>query len=265
MKKLIPFIGLLFLFLSTIAQNNDKRIVYVEKYDSVLYLYVNPDKYNKMSENNKKEMIKSEADKHSVKMINVINHHKIELWRIYYNDINLVDMWDTNNIDCQMQQKSAETNVVRSLNHPWFFNVSGSIAFKDKWFYANGYSRIGFYLLKGIWDLAVNYMIAYSKEMYNYDDYEVIDCHAVYRPLRSSSNSSFGVDTRVYFPFKKIRFNPFVGLGVSRSSASNNSAWTVPVSVGFSIPTKKGCIDVNYQYDKVIEGTFVVGYTFMLK
>ena len=247
------------------AQTDD-CVAYAENRDNVMFLFVIPNKYDKMLEKDKIDLIRKEVGKEPIRIVNIISAHYVELWRIYFNTITMVDSWNMDEIANKLQTESDDVTTIRNLKHPWFFNLSGSLAYYDNdanMLHFNVYLRSGFYLLKSRWDLAVNYIYGYNKDVGLHQHVE--GNHVVQDSPNDSSSSSFGIDTRVYFPFKKIRFNPFVGLGVSRSSTSDNSAWTVPVSVGFSIPTRKGCFDVNYQYNKVVEGIFVVGYTFMLK
>lgn len=263
MKKLLLIFCLTFTVLSAYTQSDDSCIVYSEKHNEVLYLYMNPDCYNKLSELYKMALIESEAEKNSVKFISVVNAHKIELWSVY-DGTRIIDKWDKNNVEYKTYDNN-ENGAVRSLKHPWFFNISGSMAFtkNDNMFYLTGYGRIGFYLLKGRWDLAVNNVLSYSKEMMNH--VRVENGQVIHDELKHSFTGSFGVDTRVYFPIKSINTSPFVGVGLARTYGDGNKSTAIPVSLGLSVMVKRGSIDACYQYEKTTNGIFVVGYTFMLK
>ena len=258
MKKILLMISITFMFVSAFSQTNDSCLIYAEKQDAMLYLYMNPKEYKKLSLEHKKELIKNEANKHSAVLVSVINGYEIELWRNTYNTIVVVEKWDKNNVNYKYDGKDVSDKNIRNLKHPWFCNVSGSITFNNNnnTFYFSCYGRVGFYLLKSRWDLAVNNTMTYSKEVINYGtDAE----------LKKSFTGYFGIDSRVYFPIQSIKLSPFVGLGLARTYGKNNKSTSIPISLGLSKPTKKGCWDVCYQYAKTTKGIFVVGYTFILK
>lgn len=269
MNKILSLFCLLIMATTALSQSNDARIVHSEKHNDMLYLYMKPDCYTKMSETEKRELVKSEANKNGVKLVNVFGVYKVELWRVNSNKATKIDMWDKN--DIVQSDKGDNHGTIRSLKHPWFFNISGAIsmknhnihdAFSPESTYCSGYVRIGCYLLKGRWDLAINNILSYSstEETVIKEGMEKAE-----HKEEISFNGSFGVDTRVYFPIKSMKISPFVGVGLARSYGDGNKATTIPVSGGLCIMLKRGSVEGCYQYEKTTKGIFIIGYTFILK
>jgi len=257
MRKTMLIFGLIFMVLRSFGQTDGSCVVHVEKHEKILYLYMNPQQYDKLPDTNKKSIIKTEAEKNSVKSVYVISEHRGELWNISYNFVNMVDSWNMNDA---LGSSNDNKTVRRSLEHPWFINFSGSFSCSgpmvkegNDYVNFNTYGRFGFFLLKNRWDLAVNCLIGYNKVLGSQSE------------NKGSFSNSIGFDTRVYFPLKQIKISPFVGLGMAYAFGGGNKSFTIPISVGINVPLKKGCVDVCWQYDKVNKSMFVVGYTFMLK
>ena len=251
MKKIILIFGLILIALQTFAQDDVTCVVHKDKHENMLYLYMDPLQYNKLSDTNKKNIIKTEADKNSVKSIYVISEHRGELWNIGYNFVNMIDYWDMNN-PSEGSNNNKDQGVRRSLKHPFFFNASGSLSSSNNYLNINAYGRYGFFLLKNRWDFALNCLIGYNKGIGE-------------NKSKGNFNNSIGLDTRVYFPLKQIKIKPFAGLGMAYAFGGGNKSFTLPVSVGINFPIKDGYIDICWQYDKVNKSMFVIGYTFMLK
>lgn len=253
MKRVLLTIWMVLLTIYVLAQKENYGVIHIEQNDGVVCLYMDPHVYKTMSEEAKKELIKSNANKYAVKIVNVINNHTVELWRVYYIGAMLVDSWDMNSTDSNMEKMKTTNNPVRSIEHPWFFNISGSMSAINT-VTINGYGRIGFFLMKGRWDMAVNGLVSCLKTSTTSDG------------DKTEYSYSLGCDTRVYFPIKSIKTSPFIGLGVSKLfDNEENESTIIPMSLGVSIKTKKGSIDITYQYEKTMSSVFVIGYTFMLK
>ena len=251
MKRVLLTIWLVLLTISVLAQKDNHGVIHVEQNDGVVCL--DSHVYSTMSEETKKELIKSNANKYAVKIVNVITNHTVELWRVYYIGAMLVDSWDMNSTDSNMEKMKTTNYPVRNIEHPWFVNISASMSTINT-VTINGYGRIGFFLMKGRWDMAVNGLVSCVKTS------------TVAEGDRSDYSYSLGFDTRVYFPIKSIKTSPFIGVGASKYfDDEKNETTVIPVSLGISITTKKGCFDITYQYDKTMSSVFVIGYTCMLK
>ena len=169
----------------------------------------------------------------------------------------MVDAWNKDSVKPLPSKTKKQDDQIRSLQHPWFFNISGALTTGNVFdLYYNGaktynvYGRLGCYLLGGRWDLALSGIIGYNKPS---------------KDATGTYSNSIGVDTRVYMLQSKA-INPFAGVGVAYASSNGESSVTIPISAGLSIPVAgKGCIDFCYQYNKVTKSAFVFGYTHMHK
>lgn len=249
MKRIFLTLWFVLSFLSAVAQTNEKYVVHVEKNGNLLYVYMNPDEYDKLPDKDKKVLVKSEANNNNVTSVYVISAHHGELWQETTEGvINRVDSWDTNTV-AMLPDNNFKQMPARSLKHPWFFNVSGALCFNSPNFYFNLYGRYGFFLRDGKWDLAANLLIGYNKS----------------KGSKGSFSNSIGVDSRMYFPMKRMNINPFVGVGMSFAFGGGNKSFVMPTSLGLNVPLWKGCLDACWQYDKVNKNVLIIGYTFMFK
>ena len=236
---------------AVMSQTTNNYVAHTVIHKDIVYLYMNPGEYGLLSEIGKNSLIKRETREINVKNVYVISGHNGELWQKEDGSVKMIDSWDMDKAETLLVSGKAPSTG-RSLQRPWFFNISGAFGLvkSDGVSTINiyGYGRIGCYLLKGRWDLALNGLFGYSK---------------IRGENEGTKSSSFGIDTRVYV-LKGKAFNPFAGVGLAYSSSGGESSFTIPVSVGASIPIKgKGCIDVCYQYNKVTKSTIIVGYTHM--
>lgn len=245
--------------ISAVSQTNN-CVIHVEKYDYSVCVYVNPEEYSRLSDVEKTTFVKTQAVQYEVNSISVVVAYDVELWQFEDDTVKKIDTWNKN-VVTTLSGNTKETHR-RSLQHPWFFNLSGAINLSvddgivneviatSSTLSYNAYSRLGCYLLKGRWDVALSGMLGYSKP--SIDE-------------KGSYSYSVGVDTRVYI-LKGKAINPFAGVGVAYATSNDETSVTIPLSAGLSIPVKgKGCIDFCYQYNKVTKGALVIGYTYMHK
>lgn len=237
---------------NTMSQITDGCVEKHEKQGKLLYLYMNPNEYKSLSGNSKMTLITEEATKHQVQAVYVVCDHEGELWQMADNSMKMIDSWDKDNATPFKVKK-----FFRSIEHPWFFNLSGAIGMsispesKSNVISgtASGCGRIGCYLLKGRWDLALNGLVGYHFGDENNGSY----------------SNSIGVDTRVYI-LKGKAINPFAGVGLAYAFGGGQSSFTIPISAGMSISVKRnGFIDLCYQYNNVTKSSFIIGYTYMHK
>lgn len=238
------------------SQTTDNYVVQIMEHKEIVYLYVNPLTYGQLSEIGKNTLIERETKELNVKHFYVINGHSGELWQKTNGSVKLVDSWNMDKPSSTLTPVHTPSKS-RSLQHPWFFNISGAFGMavpksSPTTITFSGYGRIGCYLLNDRWDLALNGLIGYNKIVSISDNIN-----------EDFFNGSIGVDTRGYV-LKGKAVNPFVGMGLSYASSNGESSFTIPVSVGMSIPILgKSCLDVCYQYNKVTKSAIIVGYTYM--
>ena len=185
--------------LNAMSQKPGQYVIYTEKHDNIVYLYMNPKEYRLLSDISKTALTEREAVKNQVQTVYVICAYESELWQMTNNSMTKIDSWNKENVTTL--QSNSNTTSPRSLENPWFFNISAALSRqKDtenignpSQLYFNAYGRVGCYLYKRRWDLALNGMIGYNKSS---DD------------NNSSFSNSIGVDSRVYF-LKGNTVHPF--------------------------------------------------------
>ena len=241
---------------SVMSQINHYIIQKIE-YDSITYLYMNPKEYEKLDDVGKTALLKIAANQYQVTSICVISAYNTELWLLDKGVMKMVDSWNKDSVKALSSNTKKQDDQKRSLQHPWFFNISGAISTSgvfDLYYkrakYYNAYGRLGCYLLGGRWDFALSGIIGYCKPSGQAKGYY---------------SNSLGVDTRLYILRGKA-INPYAGVGVAYAIGENESSVTIPLTAGLSIPVAaKGCIDFCYQYNKVTKSAIVMGYTYMNK
>lgn len=256
MKKAILIFGLVIISVISATSQTNNCVIQVVEHKNHIYAYMDPQDYTSRSNNEKISLINNLAQQYNTTVVCVIYAHNSELWRSEHGTMKKVDSWDLDSINNQSTPKKKENR--RSLQHPWFFNLSCSFNYyvggsvlnptSTEYTTINAYCRFGFFMLKGRWDLAVNGMVGFIKA-----DEE------------NPGNLSYtvGADTRVYILKGKI-INPFLGIGVSYAFGENvEPSVTIPFSAGISIPisSETGCFDISYQYNNVTKSMFMFGYT----
>lgn len=256
-RVLLIFWMIVMSVISAMSQTNN-YVVQVEERESKVYVYTNPQEYVRLSDIGKTALLKKEASKYDVKTICVVCGNIVELWQLDGNTLTKVDSWDKDSVATLSGRQKTSASYRRSLKHPWFFNFGGALNYNitddvyttSSTLSYNAYGRLGFYLLKGRWDAAINCLIGYNKTK---------------NDSKGSYSNSIGVDTRVYI-LRGKSINPFAGIGVAYAFGGGESSVTLPITAGLSIPVKgKGSIDFCYQYNKVTKSAFIVGYTYMHK
>ena len=237
--------------ISAMSQTVSNYVVHSEVQNDIMYLYMDPLEYERLSEIGKNTLVNRETKGNDVKSIYVISGHNGELWQNINGSVNMIDSWNMDKVE-EFSVSGVASSTGRSLQRPWFFNISGALGSvkSDGAIAMNiyGCGRVGCYLLKGRWDLAVNGLLGYSKIRGSEEGFK---------------SNSFGIDTRGYI-MKGKAVNPFAGVGLAYSSSGGESSFTIPVSAGASIPIKgKGCVDACYQYNKITKSAIIVGYTHM--
>lgn len=252
MKKILLTLGMVVIFVVNVMSQVNHYVVSVETRDNMAYLYVDPKAYENLDDLGKVALLKATANQYHVSSFCVICSHVTELWQTFGDTIEMIDSWDKDNTT-PLKAKRFQ----RSIEHPWFFNLSGAVGMSISpesesnilSGTVSGCGRIGCYILKGRWDLALNGLVGYN--ISDEDD--------------GSYSNSVGVDTRVYI-LKGKAINPFAGIGLAYAFGSDQSSYTIPISAGMSISVmQNGFIDLCYQYNNVTKSSFIIGYTYMHK
>lgn len=259
MKRIVFTLLLIITTIINVMSQNNHYIYKIVKRPNidVVYLYANPKTYDLLDDIGKAKMVQNVANQYHAASIYVICAHDAELWLPSGDTMKKVDSWNKDSVKHLSGKTKKQDDQIRSLQHPWFFNISGALTTGDVFdLYYNGaitynaYGRLGCYLLSGRWDLALSGIIGYTKPS---------------KDEEGSYSYSAGLDTRVYI-LKGKTINPFAGVGVAYATSNGESSVTIPLSAGLSIPVAgRGCIDFCYQYNKVTKSAFVLGYTYMHK
>jgi len=224
--------------------------------DGKIILYAE-EAYNTLLSVKKNSIIRAVLSDRIEEFAIVRYQYKSELWKKETNNnrVTFIDDWDMNSI-----AKTANITASQKTNsHPWFFYLGAGGTYSDAISDINNLnvsSRLGFFLLKNRWDLAVSYTLNIAGNG-NYDS-----------PL----NSNIGLMTKVYFPIRKINISPYIGTGISYITTSstsdiftiNSDSWDVPLYMGISWFVGHGSLDIGYLYGNNSGSMVTIGYTFSL-
>jgi hypothetical protein len=180
----------------------------------------------------------------------VTYEYKRELWqRDTSGTAVLLDSWDLNILYTpRITLKTLQKTDV----HPWFLQFGLNSSFNEDLFNLNLTGRIGFFLLKNRWDLALSYSFRTNLTEFN-----------------DVTTSDLGLMSRVYFPIQKYNIAPYAGLGISYvwsetytdyADFSTTTSWHVPLYLGVSWFVGPGSLDFGLQISS--NTVFTVGYTF---
>jgi hypothetical protein len=188
-------------------------------------------------------------------LASVAYEYKRELWKKdqFSNTVALLDSWDLNTL---YTPKTTLKTLQKTDVHPWFFYFGLNSNFNEESLSIYLSSRLGFFLLKNRWDLA----LSYSAGLYGrYED-------------GATYNSDLGLMSKVYYPIRKYNISPYAGLGISYLWSEYNDGsyesypattnWDVPVYLGVSWWVGSGSLDFGLQIGD--NSVFTVGYTFSL-
>jgi len=179
--------------------------------------------------------------------------YKRELWQKAASGTAVeIDSWDLNTL---YTPKTTLKTLEKTAIHPWFVSFGLNSNFtsdgNDIGLYLN--ARLGFFLLKNRWDLALSYSLGISGAGDN-----------------SNATSDLGLMSKVYFPIKKYNISPYVGLGISYLWSDVSDGYTdvytstsdIPILLGISWYVGPGSVDAGVQISENNNSVFTVGYTF---
>jgi len=220
--------------------------------DGNINLYATAE-YNSLLPIKKNSIIRTVLSDRTENFVIVHYQYKSELWKkeTKNNRVTLIDTWDMNSIAKTANVASSQ----RTNSHPWFFYLGAGGTYSDAIGDVNNLNlstRLGFFLLKNRWDLALS--CTYTDTNNGGDT--------------SYSNANIGLMTKVYFPIRKINISPYIGTGVSYITSlddTSNDTFDTPVYIGISWIIGHGSLDIGYQYSSNADNSmFTIGYTFSL-
>lgn len=212
-----------------------------------LVLYANSN-FASMPADEKKSLMDKLTRAWQSSLIIVSYEGKYELWS-WDNKVSKsirLDSWDLN--AAAFRKPAAETLSGTAL-HPWFVYLGGLGQYNSSRYLTVAFnSRVGFYLLRDRVDFAWTLSVGGS----GYDTATI------------NTNLSYGIMSKVYFPIKKARLSPNVGVSLDNNviytADQTSSSASASALAGISWFVGKGSLDLEFRYGK--EFTTMVGYTF---
>ena len=216
------------------------------------------DAYSSLPAEKKNTVMEIVLSKWDQTLVSVSYGYKRELWqkKSVFDTAVLLDSWDLNTL---YTPKTTLKTLQKTDMHPWFFYFGLNSSFNSDILNLNVASRIGFFLLKNRWDLALSYTAGVSGGISENDD-------------TSNVMSDLGLMSKVYFPVKQYNISPYIGSGISYvwNYIDNNdgdgitsTSWNIPLYLGVSWYVGPGSLDFGFQISDN-NSIFMVGYTFSL-
>jgi hypothetical protein len=172
---------------------------------------------------------------------------KREIWgKDAAQTVKLLDTLDMNSRNL----KDVVMGSQKLIKHPWFFYFGGQSNFNSETFSLILSARVGFFLLKDRWDLALSGSFSGSD---------------------TNVTLESGILSKVYYPIKKYKISPYVGAGLSLVYTEYNNGvdytsdtyWAPTLLWGISWYVGPGSLDLGMQYGKISKFAMTVGYTFL--
>jgi hypothetical protein len=177
--------------------------------------------------------------------------HKREIWgKDATNTLILLDTIDLNHSDVRKVVKESQ----KLIKHPWFVYFGGQGNFNSETFNLMLSVRIGFFLLKDCWDLALSETFSASE---------------------IGTTSELGILSKVYYPIRKYKISPYIGAGLSFVYTGYDNGqegldfdyiedtyWNSTLLLGVNWYIAPGSLDIGIQYGKVSKFAITIGYTF---
>ena len=221
--------------------------------DNILTLYAMGG-YDKLTDNEKQRTFNCFIEKFpSYQLVVVVSEIKKELWLPIDGGLLHADTWELETMarrktsDVSGAEKAgAGSSHQRRRATRRFYYLGGQFSGAKGSHNGTINGRFGTFLYDDKWDTSLTLNLGYVKNE------------------KFQFAGSTGLDTRVYFPIKKIRLAPYVGAGVSWTFAPTRyvelkglagSCWFIG----------GGSIDAGVQYGLKSGFSFTVGYTFQPK
>jgi len=263
MKRLYTLLAVILLGLQAFSQSQTDRIAafrsetlpqYSTYFRSAelnssgqLILYA-ADSFKALSPNEKKTLMDKIVKSWQWSLVIVSLESKNELWS-WNNDTSKsiqLDSWDLN---AATSIKPDAGTLSKTALHPWFIYLGGLGQYNSSRYLTAAFnSRIGFYLLRDRVDFAWTMSFGGSG----------------YDTSRINTYLNYGIMSKVYFPIKKARISPNVGVSLENSvyyaDQTSTSSATASALAGISWFVGRGSFDLEFKMSK--EFTTMIGYTF---
>jgi hypothetical protein len=204
--------------------------------------------YQTLSTNEKKLLMDKLVKSWQESLVVVSYGAKNELWS-WNGDTSKAIQLDTWDINAASRIKPAEPVLSETASHPWFVYLGGLGQYNSsKYLNVAFNSRIGFYLLRNRLDFA--WTMSFGGSGYDTASF--------------NTNLSYGIMSKLYFPIKKTKISPNVGVSLENTViyADETSSNTVSASAlaGISWFVGRGSLDLEFKISK--DFTTLIGYTF---
>lgn len=239
---------------SYLLSNNDRYVTNVKMLNGGTIELQVTEAYFKKENSEKKAFLEMALNAWSGEIIFIYAGYNREIWRkdITTGQIILIGKWDLNNAEIY---KYLPTTLETTKFHPFFFYVGGQANFNSGNLTLFFSTRVGSFLYKDRWDLALSGSVSITDNDFN-----------------SITNTELGLMSKVYFPIRKYNISPYVGAGVSRvfvnssmefqneNADFNDNYWNKMLLIGISWYVGPGSFDLGAQIGDNFNLT--MGYTF---
>ncbi len=206
------------------------------------------DQYKNLSGESRKDVLDELVKSWEESFVIIIYDSESELWSWDSNTggATRLDKW---NADSDNMARNNGYSISKTALHPWFIYIGGQGQYSsDHQILAALNSRVGFYLLRDKWDFAWTLSMGASG----------IDSTAL------NFNINYGLMSKYYFPLRKIRLSPNVGIDVGNRVYINgditNSSPYASALAGVSWFIGGGSLDLEFKIGD--QFTTLLGYTF---
>ena len=268
MKKIYILILACVIGQSVFAQNNvesfkqmisahyDNYFEKAELQNGHIWLYATND-FLAMPAEKKQMLLETIFAKWESGLIIISYGYQRELWKkdSAKNSMSKIDNWNMNSMT--FVKVSEDRQSQRLGLYSWFVNFGGQLSWisgDDPNVNLGFSSRVGSFLLKNKWDLALSNSFSIAGDVLTFE---------------------MGPTSRVYFPIKEKKINPYVGLGLSYVWTDTyifdgyndeyivSTSWNPSLLLGVSYFIGPGSLDFGLQISENFSAT--IGYTFMPK
>lgn len=248
-------------FMSTFLTENRQYFDKVKLNNSgILEIQAKDSIYAAMDQNKKSVILVIALKNWAGDIVFVHSGYIREIWKKdqQTGTVALIGHWDLNNAE---MYKYLPKTLQTTKYHPWFFYVGGQTHFNSDNLSLMLSTRIGAFLFKDRWDLAISASVSISES-----------------ELQEIYNIEIGPVSKLYFPIRKYNISPYIGGGVayvysgfnmdtsaidyglSDIGSSTTNYWRTMALLGISWYVGPGSLDVGTQFGDYFSLT--LGYTF---
>lgn len=175
----------------------------------------------------------------------VVNESKKELWIPQNGSFSLIDTWDVNSNNIVTMAEDTK-HIITQRRHAskWFLQVGGNFSGSKGAHNGTFSASAGTFLLFDRLDASVSLSMGYSLSN-----------------KKAQFTGSTGLDSRCYFPIRKINLAPYAGAGISWTFAPEKF-FEARFLAGASWFVGPGSLDAGAQYGIKSGFSFTMGYTF---